>query len=114
MKPLMTVEESQEKAEAALNYLTGTDEPYASAKAWALASDKLRKARRSQIYLGCDLKTDGQRNHYAESHELYLKAVQDWRDAIYDFELLKAKRSRADITIEFFRSLNSARNKGMV
>ena len=111
---LMSVDESQHKAEKALHYLADTDEPFASAKSWSLASDKLRKATRARIYLGCALKTDGQRNNYAESHDDYLKSVQDWQDAMYDFELLKAKRTRAELTIEFFRSLNSARNKGNI
>jgi len=111
---LMTVDESQEKAEEAFEFLDETNEQFANAKAWSKATDKLRKSKRAQIYLSCDLKTDGQRNNYAESHEDYINAIKVWQKSIYDFEIINAERNQADNYINYYRSLNGARNKGFV
>jgi hypothetical protein len=40
--------------------------------------------------------------------------VQRHREATYDYELLKAKRKRAEVTIDTWRSLNSARSRGII
>lgn len=110
----MTTQITQEKAEQALNYLASTDEGYATAKSYALAADKLRKAKRAECYRKSEEKTVQGKAAYAECHPDYMKSIEEWQNAMLDYEFLKAKRDRAVLTIEFWRSLNSAQKKGNI
>ena len=105
-----------EQAEKALKYLAQTEAEYARLKASHQAEDKRRKIVRASCFL--DLKdvvgTIAERNQAAEVHTDYGQAVDDWQEAMEAFYLIDVKRKRAELTIEMFRSTNSARKKGNI
>jgi hypothetical protein len=101
------------KAEEALGYLARSEEDFARLKALHLAEDKRRKIVRASCFLDSD-GTAAERNQKAEDHRDYRQAVEDWNVALEDFYLIDAKRKRAEITIEMFRSVNSSMKRGNI
>jgi len=103
----------EKKIGQALNYLGETDESYAQAKARVKALEHTRKIIKAGIYLDAE-GTNGEREQKAYADTAYKEWVSEYEDAILDEQTLGAKRKRAELTIEVWRSLNSARSKGIM
>ena len=101
------------KAEKALDYLQQSEQEFAELKAKHQAMDK----RRSIVRASCFLDSEGtaaERKEKAENHPDYRQAVNDWQKAMEDFYLVDAKRERANLIIEMYRSVNSAMKRGNI
>ena len=107
------MEITREKLEGAMQYLAETDEEWARLKSNVEAKDYARKSIRAEI----KLEKKGSNNlrlDIAEASSEYQNACKDKTDAMYDFLVVDARRKRAQLTIEVWRSLNAARNKGNI
>lgn len=103
----------EKQVEKALNYLAESEEAYARAVGRKERVDAELKVARDSAFLGAD-GTVAERQATAGTCVAYLQALAVVEEAYVDVELLKAKRQRALVTLEVWRSLNSNRRAGIV
>jgi len=102
---------TQDRMEQAMTYLAETDKDYALEKADLERSEIVRKRTRARIFL-TETGTVAERQAKAEIHSDVETADDRYVKCIEIFEVLKARRERAEIVIDVWRSLNAARRKG--
>lgn len=100
--------------EKAVRYLADTDESCAMAKARMLAGKEHIKTTLATCFLDAPGSSVKERESEAMASEAYRKVVDDYADAVADYETQKNKRLRAELTIEVWRSVNSAKAKGVI
>ena len=98
----------------ALEYLGETDERYGTLKANFMAQKELLKSSYSLSFLETQTGSVEHRKATAYSSVRYITAVGDYKDACCDYEILRAKRVSAELNIELYRSLLSAKKQGIV
>ena len=98
----------------ALTYLAETDQEYAHAKAGVEASKHKAKTVYCMEYMAIKEGTVKDREAYAQVSQAYQDAHHEYTDAIYGYELLATRRKRAELTKEFWQSLNKARLQGSI
>jgi roadblock/LC7 domain-containing protein len=103
-----------EQAERALKYLADTDEEVAARKARMTAVKERMKTTKAAEYLTAQGSSVKDREAVAETSTAYKAAIDELEEATLEFEIIKNKRLRAELTIEMWRSINSARNKGQI
>ena len=101
-------------AERALKYLAETDEKYATAKAVMVGTKDRKGITESAEFLNATEGTVKDRESTAKCSEAYKQIVDKYEESVLDYELIRAKRLRAELTIEMWRSLNSAKSKGVI
>ena len=101
---------TQERMEAAMGFLAETDEPYAQAKADLLRSEILAKRVRARLFMAGEGSVEA-RKAAAEAHSEAIAADDALVAATLTFEALKARRSRAEIVIDVWRSVEASRRK---
>ena len=97
----------------ALEYLAHTDKDYAKLTAAVKALEHKVKTIRAIEFL----KTSGtvdERKSIVDASEAFKQFTEDYENTIADREILAATRKRYELTIDVWRSLNSARNKGQM
>ena len=100
----------EERVGKAMRYPAETDLPYAEAKAALESSEILRKRVRARVFLTED-GTVAERQAEAETHHDTEAADDQYVHAIKAFEELKARRQRAELLIDVWRSLEATRRK---
>ena len=95
----------------ALNYLAETDQPYAQHCAHVKALEYQVKTIKALVYLE-STGTVEDKTALSESSEVYRAWVTDYEKAYCEMKTIDAKRKRADLTIEVWRSLNANRRQG--
>lgn len=101
---------SRDKLESALMYLAETDEEYANEKAQVERSEILRKRVRARVFLAAS-GTVAERERTAEVSVEAEQADDDYCKSVRLYETLRAKRQRAEIVIDVWRSLEASRRK---
>jgi len=101
----------EKHAEKALHYLAETDEAYAEAKTKAKGLEYRLKTAKAAAFLEAD-GTVAEREALALNDLGYREMLDEFEDAMLDMEIYQAKRKRAELTIEFWRSLNANRRQG--
>jgi alpha-galactosidase len=94
----------------AMTFLAETDEPYAEAKTSVERLEIVRKRARARIFLTSE-GTVETRKAQAETHADVCTEDDRYIDAMRIYETLRAKRERAEILIDVWRSLESSRRK---
>ena len=100
--------------QASLEYLGETDEKYGTLKANFMAQKELLRSAYSISFLEVEKGSVEFRKAVAHTSARYIQAVSDYRDACADYEILRAKRLSAELNIELYRSLLSAKKQGIV
>lgn len=103
---------TDEQLEQALHYLATTDEKYAEAKLQLERAEILRKRVRARIFLTVD-GTVAERTAKAETAPDVEQADGDYVAAIGAYETYKAKRQRAELIVDTWRTVSSNRRAGM-
>ena len=103
----------RERVAKALDYLVSTDESYARAVASLEAAEMAQKQAREIAFLESD-GTQAERAARANSAGAVKLAAQKVETAVFEKELLKARRATALVVIEVWRSLNSNQRAGVV
>lgn len=93
-----------------MEYLADTDETYAEAKTQVLHCEILCKRIRARILVTEEGAMD-LRKAKAEGHQDTIEADSGLCQAVENFEKLKARRSRAEILIDVYRTLEASRRK---
>jgi hypothetical protein len=94
----------------ALEYLGETDQAYADYKASVLRCEILCRRTRARAFVEADGSVD-LRKAKAEAHPDVEEADKYLVEATLFLEGLKARRERADIVIQVFRTLEASRRK---
>lgn len=100
-----------ERLRKALIYLAETDEPFAKAKALVEGLSEQRKTIKAVAYLQ-STGSQGDRTEMAYACAAYKQHIDKLNDAIYDFEIMRNKRSTESLIVEVWRSFNAARRSG--
>lgn len=103
---------TDEKVEGAMRYLAETDEDYANAKGDTERFDILRKRTRMRAFLAHD-GTVAERNAEAEIDGDVEAADSAYVNAVIKYETYRAKRQRAELVVEVWRTIQSNRRAGM-
>ena len=93
-----------------MEFLAETDEKYALAKAEVLHAEILCKRVRARVFVGESGAVELKKAK-AETFPEVIKADDEYCNATLEFETLKAKRSRAEILIDVYRTLEASRRK---
>ena len=91
-------------------FLAGSDEEYAQAKADLLLAEIMAKRVRSRLF-GAGEGSVEARKAAAEAHTDVIGADDALVAATLAFEALKARRSRAEILIDVWRSVEASRRR---
>jgi len=104
---------SDERTERAVEFLRDTAQEYGQLRGRvAYTSANLRRVKSLEM-----LSREGgvgAREAEAYASPAYLEAMEDEQNAVAEYETLRAKREAAQMTIEVWRSQNSARKAGVV
>ncbi len=96
--------------ENAMAYLTDTDDAFASLKTLVMKCEILCKRARARLFLTGDGSVEA-RKAAAEAHPEACYADDTYIEAMREFETLKARRSRAEILIDVWRSIEASRRR---
>lgn len=94
----------------ALRYLAESDQQIAEAKA-KLKADEIRlKITEAQEFLSADGSV-AERQAKAKASDAFLNAVGEYENAYADYEILHAKRERAQTMIDVWRTIEASRRR---
>lgn len=93
-----------------MNFLAETDDTYAESKANVMRAEILAKRIRARLFIIEDGSVEV-RKAKAEAHQETIDGDESLCSAVEAFEALKARRSRAEILIDVFRTLEASRRK---
>ena len=99
------------EVEAALKYMAKTDEPCAKAKARVKALEYRLKTEKAVQFLNAT-GTMAEKESSALASSEYNAMVDEYETAVYEFETMAAKRERAILTIDVWRSEQANRRAG--
>jgi len=102
---------TQSRMEAALSYLAQTDSEIAEAKVTMLRSEYLAKLKEAFNFKTADGSVE-ERKAIAKTDPEAQEAWNKHYVAVADYEKLRAKRERAVLTIDLFRTLEASRRQG--
>jgi hypothetical protein len=102
----------EDRVSKAVDYLVKTDEPWARACAALEAAEMTVKQEREIAFLEAD-GTQAERAAKANSSGRVKLAAKAVEAAVFEKEMLKARRSTALVVIDVWRSLNSNRRAGI-
>lgn len=93
-----------------MNYLATTDQSYSERRADLQLSEIICKRVRARIFLTGDGSVE-QRKAVAETNEEVVAADMAYINALRSYESIKARRQRAELVIDIWRSLEASRRK---
>lgn len=103
---------TDDSIEAALNFIRDNSRPMADARSRAKFLEQKRKSLKAAAYLEADGKTIADRESAAYTDPEYLKCIEDYRQAVYDSELLTVQMRAAELRIEVWRTVNANNRRG--
>lgn len=104
---------TQERAEAALDFLANTDKEYGRLRGLVSGLDESRRIVKANEFL-LNQGSAAMREQLAYASINYVEHIEKYESAVAEFETLRAQRLTAQTQIEMWRSVNSARKQGMV
>lgn len=104
---------NEDRLQKALIYLSTTDEPAAVLRADAERAEFKARAVKDTMFLHND-GTVAERSAKAGASDEYVQAMEDYFSALKLSDAMRNKRSTESVVVDVFRSLNSARTKGVI
>lgn len=99
------------QAEKALNYLASTDESCARAKGSVKALEYRLKVAKAMEFLGAS-GTMAEKESHALASLPYRELIDQYESAVIEFETIAAKRERAVLTLDVWRTMEASRRRG--
>lgn len=103
---------TDEMVEEALNYLAGSSDHIAAARAMRLRAEFKRKRVRAKLILESNQSSAVAREAWAEAHPLYFEACENEVKAVEADERARAERNKADTILEVFRTQEATLRAG--
>ena len=103
-----------QKAEQALEYLRESETELARLKAGHQAEKERLKIVLASLELDAPEATQVAKTRWALASDEYKQALTDWQEFMESYYEVEARRKRAELTIEMWRSYNSAQSKGLI
>jgi hypothetical protein len=106
-----------ERMENAMEFLSVSDDSYAVAKTDVLRAEILAKRTRARVFMtgpfppSAEKLTGDMRKSAAETHDDVIAADDELLRATLEYESLRAKRQRAELLIDVFRTVEASRRK---
>jgi hypothetical protein len=100
----------ERKLERAMNFLAETDASFAEEKASLRRSEILCKRVRARVYLTTE-GTVATRDALSQTHPDTVAADDEYVAGVKAFETLHARRQRAELIVEVWRSLEASRRR---
>ena len=100
------------KAEKAIEYLAESEQEYARLKAVVKYAPERIKMYLATLVLESDKKTVAERTSASMAHPEYEQTINSFELISNEFYEIQERRNRAELTIEFWRSLNAAQKLG--
>jgi hypothetical protein len=97
--------------ENAMGFLAETDADYAIAKTDVLRAEILAKRSRARVFMTAEGSSVEARKSAAETHGDVISADDELIRATLEYESLRAKRQRAELLIDVFRTVEASRRK---
>lgn len=97
--------------ENAMSFLAESDDSFAIAKTDVLRAEILCKRARARIFATAEGSSVEARKSASEVHKDVIEADDELIRATLEFESLRAKRQRAEIVIDVWRSIEASRRK---
>lgn len=107
-------EDYLKKAEKALDYLKESEDEFARLKGLLKVQPDRIKAIVAKEIMSSPESSQAAKKAWAEAGEKYSEALDEFQGIVDMFEQVNAKRNRAELTIEMFRSVNSAMKRGNI
>lgn len=104
---------TNERLDEALEKLALTDGPVAKLHADVERAEFRSKAIKDAIFLRSEGSV-AERNAIAGTHPEYAAAMETYFAALQAHDTMKNERNREDIVIQVWRSMSSARTKGLI
>ena len=101
-----------QETEKAVEYLRSTEEEYARYRGLMKAIPAREKIALARLMLESPEKSVAAKKTWAEASEEWEKVVDESQEIQTECDLLQAKRDRANLTIEIFRSVHSSLKAG--
>lgn len=98
----------------ALTYLAETDEPAAAAKALMVGLEEQKRTVISIAMLDSKEKAANMKEVDARTSQEYIQWAGNYKNAVYQYEILRNKRITESLIVDAWRSCNSNRKKGNV
>lgn len=105
---------NDESIERALNYLRDSSKLYADAKARMKFLEQKRKSLKAAAFIEAQGGNVAERESKAYMDTDYLACLDQYKQAVYDAELLAAERTAAELRIEVWRTLNANSRRGNI
>jgi hypothetical protein len=96
--------------EAAMEFLADSDVSFAEAKTEVMRQEILGKRIRARVFGFVEGSVEARKSQ-AETHQEVITADDEYIAATLAFETLRARRGRAEIVIDVWRSLNASQRK---
>jgi hypothetical protein len=103
---------SDEKVEAALDFLATSSDEIAAARAQRLRAEFKRKRIRAELIRKANESTVGAREAWAESHPEYAAACEEECLAVERDEYLRDRRNGADVILDAWRTQQANARSG--
>ena len=110
----MNLQEWNNKAERAMDYLRESEEEYARYRGLMKAIPAREKIVLARLMLESPESSAAAKKMWAEASEEFEKIVDESQEIQTECSLIEAKRERAEKTWETWRSLNSAMKMGNI
>lgn len=105
---------SSEQAEKALLYLAESEEEYARYRALRETEKERLKIIHASLAMDSTENSQAAKSLDSYSNNAYIDALANYNDVIEAYYLIEAKRKRAEITVEVWRTEEASRRRGNV
>ena len=100
--------------ESALNFLRDSSKPLADWKSRAKYLEQKRKTLKAAAFLEADGANVAERESKAYCDTDYRNCLEEYREAVYEYEILENQRRAAELRIEVWRSLSASKRVGNI
>lgn len=105
---------TDESIESALNFLRDSSKSLADWKARFKYLEQKRKSLKAAAFLEADGANVAEREAKAYRDEDYLKCLDEYKEAVYEYEILENQRRAAELRIEVWRTVNANQRRGNI
>ena len=104
---------TESRLEKALTFIAHSDEEHAALKARMLKFEHAAKKTKAAVFMA-SVGTVAEREASSIDSEIYDNAMNEYFDAVRDFNALNNKRDLEFVVIECFRTLEASRRQGNI